>query len=146
MKLSHLEQRTIANATPTMATKDKTPAAPTATPPSAPDNGGGKTKSVGRPKGTSTKDNDVFKAVDPQPKEKKIAPQAQNIANLVVAAGTKGLTRAELVKNMDGVVQTRQPQSRILSYYQKLLVDEGFVTVTAGSEPAKPAESAEAAK
>lgn len=96
-------------------------------------------KKIGRPKGFSTKDNDVFIAVDPQP-ETKIAPQAKGIANLVVAAGPKGLTRKQLVENMEGVIETRQPQGRILSYYQKLLIDQGYVTVVEGKSEA-PAET-----
>jgi hypothetical protein len=67
-------------------------------------------------------EKDVFVFVkDP---EKKVAPQAQNIINLVKAAGKAGLSRADLVKQMKGVVQTRQPEGRILTYYQKLLTTE----------------------
>lgn len=99
-------------------------------------------KKVGRPKGFSTKDGDIFKAVDPQPTE-RVAPQALAIANLVVAAGKNGTTRKQLIEDMEGVVQTRQPQGRILSYYQKLLTEKGFVTITdaPAETAAKPAET-----
>lgn len=126
-----------------MATKSKAPEAPSATPPTAADQGEQKKKGgPGRPKGFSTKDSDLFTIVDPQPKDVKIAPQAQNIVNLVAAAGTKGITRKELVAQMDGVVETRQPHSRILSYYQKLIsTEKGMVKITSAPEAAKPAET-----
>ena len=71
---------------------------------------------------------------------KKVAPQAQVIINVVKAADMdgdklrapekrKGLTRAELVENLKGVLVTKQPEGRILSYYQKLLVEVGAVKV-----------------
>lgn len=115
------------------------------TPPTEPDAGAEGTAKVGRPKGFSTKENDVFKAVDPQPTgtEAKIAPQAQAIVNLVIAAGTDGITRKALVESMQGVVQTRQPESRILSYYQKTLTEKGFVTIETPA-PAKEEAKAEA--
>jgi hypothetical protein len=47
--------------------------------------------------------------------------------NILKAAGAKGLTRAELVQKMDGVVVTRQPLGRILSYYQKDLHEAGAI-------------------
>lgn len=118
-----------------MATKATKPA-PQA-PPSEPDKTA-KEKKPGRPKGFSTKKNDLIKAVDPTP-DKKIAPQAAVIVNIVKAAGKNGITRGELVKSMEGVVQTRQPQERIFAYYQKMLVEDGFLTVIPG-EPEAAAE------
>jgi hypothetical protein len=69
---------------------------------------------------------------------KKVAPQAQVIINVIKAADMdgdklrdaakrKGLSRAELVENLKGVLVTKQPEGRILSYYQKLLVEVGSV-------------------
>jgi hypothetical protein len=60
-----------------------------------------------------------------------MAPQALQIAKIVEASGTTGISRKELVAQMDGVVITRQPQGRILSYYQKALTEAGFFTITA---------------
>lgn len=117
--------------TKTMAKKDTTPTPVTATPPSTPDTGVQKAAGKpGRPAGQSTKDGDVFKANVPQP-DTKMAPQALQIAKIVEAAGTKGISRKELVAQMDGVVVTRQPQGRILSYYQKALTEAGFFTISA---------------
>jgi hypothetical protein len=65
---------------------------------------------------------------DGQPK--KIAPQLQVIANTLEAAGEAGLTRAELVKNLEGVITTRQPIGRIVTYYQKDIVAFGIATIT----------------
>ena len=62
---------------------------------------------------------------------KKLPPQAQVIVNAIEAAGEGGIRREELVKNLTGVLQTRQPVSRIVSYYQKLIAEVGAVTVSA---------------
>lgn len=70
---------------------------------------------------------------------KKLAPQAQNIVNLIQAAGKKGITRSELVKGMEGVVTTRQPLGRILSYYQKEIQEKGHVTMERAAVPAAAA-------
>jgi hypothetical protein len=79
--------------------------------------------------------NDLFvrvmnggKGVEPT---KKLPPQAQVIVNAIEAAGDSGIRREELVKNLTGVLQTRQPVGRIVSYYQKLIVEVGAVTVSA---------------
>ncbi len=63
----------------------------------------------------------------------KGAPQAKKIIEILKAAGKKGMTRAELVKAMEGQVVTRQPQSRILGYYQKDLVAQGAMTMVKAS-------------
>jgi hypothetical protein len=60
----------------------------------------------------------------------KLAPQAAGIVNILKEAGKEGLNRADLTAAMDGVIETRQPQGRILSYYQKLLVESEAVTMT----------------
>jgi hypothetical protein len=68
---------------------------------------------------------------------KKIAPQARVIINAIEAAGQGGITRADLVANLKGVLQTRQPEGRILSYYQKLITEtEKLVTLTKVIAPA----------
>lgn len=77
--------------------------------------------------------NDVFTYVaEPS---KKVAPQAAVIIN-AVKAGTKngkGITREKLIESLTGVLVTRQPVGRIISYYQKLISSEtGAVTVTKG--------------
>lgn len=123
-----------------MAKKDTTPTANTATPPTEADQSAKAPKTPGRPKGFSTKDGDLFKSNLPQP-EVKVAPQAAAIAKIVEAAGTKGITRKDLVAQMDGIVTTRQPMARILSYYQKLLVESGFFTVTDAPAETAPANA-----
>jgi hypothetical protein len=60
---------------------------------------------------------------------KRVAPQAQVILNTIEAAGDAGLTREQLVKNLTGVIVTRQPVGRIVTYYQKSLVDGGLITL-----------------
>ena len=61
---------------------------------------------------------------------KRIAPQLQAIANVLEAIGESGCTRKELVELLSkpGVLTTRQPVGRILSYYQKDLVNFGLAT------------------
>ena len=71
----------------------------------------------------------------------KLAPQAQGILNIIKEAGT--INRTDLVAAMVGVVTTRQPMGRILSYYQKKLVETGNVTMSepeaaAAEVPAEP--------
>lgn len=61
--------------------------------------------------------------------EKKLAPQAQVIVNAVKAAGKRGLSRAELNEALTGVLVTRQPVGRIVTYYQKSLVDAGCIEI-----------------
>ena len=58
----------------------------------------------------------------------KVAPQLQAIANTLEAIGAAGCTRAELVAalSVEGVLTTKQPVGRILSYYQKDLVKFGL--------------------
>jgi hypothetical protein len=76
----------------------------------------------------ANKDIFRFRAKAPEG-AKKLAPQAQSIVNLIEAAGKKGISREELTKEMEGVVTTRQPQSRILGYYQNDLEKAGFITI-----------------
>lgn len=64
--------------------------------------------------------------------ENKLPPQAQGIVNILKEAGKKGLSRAEIVEAMTGVIETRQPVGRILTYYQKRLVEEGCITIDQG--------------
>jgi len=65
--------------------------------------------------------------VDADGNEIKLPPQAKGILNILKAAKKKGLSRENLVAAMDGVIETRQPLGRILSYYQKKLVECGAV-------------------
>lgn len=67
----------------------------------------------------------------------KGAPQAKGIVNILKAAGPKGMTRTELTAAMKGVITTKQPEGRILSYYQKDLMAAGAITIVqATSAPA----------
>jgi len=77
---------------------------------------------------TKKADAQVFTATGNE-SSKKLAPQARGIVNILKEAGKGGLTRAQLVEAMKGVITTRQPEGRILSYYQKLLVESGAVTI-----------------
>ncbi len=80
-------------------------------------------------------------AVDPS---KKIAPQAQVIVNTIAAAGKEGITRTQLNAHLKGVLTTRQPESRIVTYYQKLIQEVGCVKLVKGAEEAAPAAPAAA--
>lgn len=63
---------------------------------------------------------------------RRIAPQLLAIANTIEAAGEAGISRKDLVEKLSvpGVLTTRQPVGRILSYYQKDLVNFGLATRT----------------
>lgn len=87
----------------------------------------------------SRADLDTFEAVADQPSDKKLPPQAQAIVNILIASGpTK---RSDLTKSMEAVVTTRQPMGRILTYYQKRLEQEGYVTITKAPPSSKRAEA-----
>lgn len=70
-------------------------------------------------------------------------PQVKVIANVLEAAGEAGLTRKELTEQLipAGLV-TRQPATRILSYYQKDLVENGIVVIVKAAASAAPAPAA----
>src|SRR5438105_871333 len=110
-----------------MATPKETKAAQTSTSPKAVASGAAADKMAAvRAARNSNSDNDkfTFKA-----ELTKGAPQAKEIVKILQEAGTKGITRKELIAKMEGRVITRQPQSRILSYYQPDLVSAGAITV-----------------
>lgn len=71
---------------------------------------------------------DKFKYVG-ENKDHKLPPQARQIADLLKAAPGGTLTREKLLEQASKVVVTKQPIGRILSYYQKRLTDNGFVSV-----------------
>jgi len=71
--------------------------------------------------GESMKDGKTF----------KLAPQAQAIVDIIKNA-EEPLTRKELVEAMGSKVTTRQPMGRILTYYQKQLVQVGAIEIVAG--------------
>jgi len=68
---------------------------------------------------------------------KTLAPQAQTIVNAIQATGKGGITRSDLVKSLDGVITTRQPIGRIVSYYQKLITETGHVEIRPATGVAK---------
>ncbi len=75
------------------------------------------------------------------PPNEPLPPQAQVIVNAIEAAGKRGVPRSDLVASLKGVLVTKQPEGRILSYYQKLIQDCGAVKVTI-NQPDVPAKKA----
>ncbi len=71
---------------------------------------------------------DTFKFVKPVAEGEKLAPQARVIVN-VLSEHKAGITREDLSKALDGKLTTRQPIGRIVTYYQKLLVERGYITI-----------------
>jgi len=63
--------------------------------------------------------------------ETKFAPQCQGIINIVKEAGKGGISRVKLLEAMKEIITTRQPIERILTYYQKSLVESGAVECSA---------------
>lgn len=70
----------------------------------------------------------------------KLAAQAQIILNHIEAAGEAGITKKDLVDQLtkDEKFITRQPVERVLTYYQRPLIDGGYV-VSKQSEGVTPA-------
>jgi hypothetical protein len=111
-------------------TTKKAPAAAaasaTATAPAA--NATGTTTAPAKP--AAPKTIDTFKHVKPVAEGEKLAPQARVIVN-VLADHKNGLTREDLSKALEGKLQTRQPIGRIVTYYQKMLVERGYISIDA---------------
>lgn len=59
----------------------------------------------------------------------KLPPQERIIVELIQGSGKDGISRADLLKLMEGKVTTRQPLERILGYYQNDMVNRELVTV-----------------
>lgn len=77
---------------------------------------------------------------------KALAPQAQAIVNIIQSHKAKGIRREDLVKEMEGVVTTKQPLARILSYYQGALTAGGYISIKEGAPAAeKPVKAAKKA-
>lgn len=70
---------------------------------------------------------DIFTFVKQVGKDEKLAPQARVIVNTLEQM--KSTDRESFVKALMGKLQTRQPEGRILTYYQKLLVERGYITI-----------------
>jgi len=74
-------------------------------------------------------------------------PQVKVIANLLEAIGPDGCTRKELCEKLPAAgLVTRQPVGRIVSYYQKPMVDAGMIVIVKGAAPVAPADEAPAAQ
>lgn len=79
----------------------------------------------------------------------KLAPQARVIVNVLAENDTSGtgVTRDDLVTALVGKLNTRQPEARILTYYQKTLVEAGYIKVeTVETEVAAEATTEAAAE
>ena len=89
---------------------------------------------------------DIFKFVKPVAEGDKLAPQARVIVNVLSEHKENGLKRDDLVTALVGKLNTRQPESRILTYYQKALAVGGYIQIETTELPteAAPAEAATA--
>jgi hypothetical protein len=77
------------------------------------------------------------------PAAKKLAPQAQLIVDVIEAAGAGGITREGLnEKLVPAGLKTRQSVGRIVTYYQKSLVEAGTITIAKGNAPTAGAPAA----
>lgn len=72
---------------------------------------------------------DTFVFVKAVAEGEKLAPQARVIVAAVQAAGTTGITREALNTALTGKLVTRQPIGRIVTYYQKLLIERGYLVI-----------------
>jgi hypothetical protein len=71
----------------------------------------------------------VYTFVKAVPEDTKMPTQARAIVNVLEAAG-EGLKKSDLVTACDGKIETKQDLGRIVAFYQKRLVDEGFITMS----------------
>jgi hypothetical protein len=71
---------------------------------------------------------DTFRFIKGVQEGAKLAPQARVIVN-VLSEFKNGVTREDLNKALEGKLQTRQPIGRIVTYYQKLLVESGYISI-----------------
>lgn len=80
-------------------------------------------------------ENDLFvRVLGPDgkgvPPTGKVAPQMTVVLNTIEAAGPEGIKREALSAALKGVLVTRQPEGRIVTYYQKAMVAAGAITLT----------------
>lgn len=66
----------------------------------------------------------------------KLPKQAKVLYDVLVTAGKKGLERDEFAKACEGKLETRQPMSRIIGYYQAKLESMGAITIEKKEVPA----------
>ena len=118
----------------------------TATAPAGGENKAGKTseaKARAFRSGKNDKFIPVYEGGKPKEPTGKLAPQAKTILNAIIAGGREGITREKLVANLgNGVLVTKQPVARILSYYVQDLKDSGAVKVEEAAPEAKPEAAA----
>jgi hypothetical protein len=118
--------------------------APAAKAPKAP-----KEPKAAKPKVKSVKTY-IFK--NDAPEGVKIAPQLRIIIGHIKDAGEAGISLGDLVKVVEAneAFQTRQPVSRVITYYTPTLVEKGIVAVdkveteVAAEAPAETTEEATA--
>ncbi|CAB4182373.1 hypothetical protein UFOVP1090_5 [uncultured Caudovirales phage] len=80
-------------------------------------------------KAAKPKTVDIFKFLKPVAEGDKLAPQARVIVNVLSEHAANGLNRDDLVTALVGKLNTRQPESRILTYYQKTLAEGGYIQI-----------------
>lgn len=62
--------------------------------------------------------------------DKKGAPQARAILEIVKAGGKTGVAREKVVETMKTAITTTMDRSRLLSYYTSRMVADGVITVS----------------
>jgi hypothetical protein len=74
--------------------------------------------------------NTIYRPTGAPTPAKTLAPQALVIFNIIHEAGDRGISKAELVSNLKGILKTRQPVERVLAYYSVLLKKDGLLATT----------------
>ena len=62
------------------------------------------------------------------PKDVKLPPQERRILEVLKESGPS-MTTEDLYKALDGELPTKQPVAKVFKFYQKHMVDEGFITI-----------------
>jgi len=74
--------------------------------------------------------NTIYRPTGAPTPAKTLAPQALVIFNIIHEAGDRGISKAELVGHLKGILKTRQPVERVLAYYSVLLKKDGLLATT----------------
>ena len=87
-------------------------------------------------KAPATKKIVTYTAARKLTEDDKLPKQMKVLFDVLANAGKKGLTRDEWAKQLEGVIETRQPITRIIGYYQSQMESRGMITITKSEMPA----------
>jgi len=81
------------------------------------------------------RENDLFKFKRSVKKDEVVPEQAQVILGVIHDSAGGQITRGDLIKALDGKLETKQDIARVVSFYRGPLVSEGFITIVKAEMP-----------